>query len=59
VKVPFSICFPALRKGVDGHNADDGYDSMGVVLGWQDRSPNNIQYLEHHIPALNSRTTLS
>lgn len=61
MKVPFPICFAALRKGVGGHNANDGYDNMGVVLGWQDGIPNNIQNLEYHIPALNtnSQTTLS
>lgn len=57
MKVPFPICFATLRKGVDGHNADDGYDSMGVVLGWQDGSSDNIQNLEHHITALNKASS--
>jgi hypothetical protein len=50
VEVSLPICLATLRKGVDGHHADDSYDSIGIVLGWQNGSPNDIQDLEHHIP---------
>jgi len=50
MEVPLPTCFATLRKGVDGNNADDSHDSMGVVLRWQNGSPNSIQNLEHHVP---------
>jgi len=50
MKVPLSTCFAALRKGVDGNNANDGYDKVGVVPGRKNCSPDSIQDFEHHIP---------
>ncbi len=50
MEVPLSTCFATLRKGVDSNNANDGYGKMGVVLGWQNCSPDSIQDLEYHIP---------
>ena len=49
MEVPLPTCFATLRKGVDGNNANDGYDKMGVVPGRKNRSPDSIQYFEHHI----------
>lgn len=62
MEVPLPICFATLRKRVDGNDTDDGYHGVGVVVGWQDGSPNCIQDFEHHIPFFSeasSRSTLS
>lgn len=48
MKNSLSTCFATLRKGVDGNNADDGYDEMGVVVGRQNSGPDGIQDFEHH-----------
>ena len=48
MKNSLSTCFATLRKGVDGNNADDGYDEMGVVVGRQNGGPDGIQDFEHH-----------
>ena len=52
MEVPLPVCFPTLRKRVDSNDTDDGYHGVGVVLGWQDGSPNYIQNFEYHISLL-------
>ena len=62
MEVPLPTCFAALRERVDGDDTDDSYYCVGVVLGWQDGSPNRIQDFEHHISFFSedgSQTTLS
>jgi len=62
MKIPLPTCFATLRKRVDCNDTDDSYHYVGVVLGWQDGSPNCIQNFEHHIPFFgeaSSQTTLS
>ena len=49
MKVPLPTCFATLRKGVDGSNANDGYDKMGVVSGRENCCPDSIQNFEHHL----------
>ena len=62
MEVPLPTCFATLRKRVDRNDTDDSYHGVGVVLGWQDGSPNCIQNFEYHVTFfrdVGSQTTLS